>query len=218
MEQENNNIPPQVKICHIVHIDKLPSILAEGGLLCDAVIQSRSPAGTTIGMDKIKRRRLEELTLSSYPDLHVGDCVPFYFCPRSVMLYIFYRNDHPEIDYHGGQEPVLHLVADMYKTMMWAKQNRLRWAFTTSNAGSFYFEDYTDEADLNKLNWDVIRARDWQGNQEAKQAEFLIEKCFPWHLVERIGVYSDEYFRKVSALLAGTGHQPVIEIKRNWYY
>jgi len=218
MEQEKNNIPLPVKICHIVHIDKLPSILAEGGLFCDAEIQRRGPVGTTIGMSKIKKRRLEELTLSSYPDLHVGDCVPFYFCPRSVMLYIFYRNDHPEMDYHGGQEPIIHLVADMHETMMWAGQNGLRCAFTTSNAGSSYFDDYTSEADLVKLNWNVICALDWHENREAKQAEFLIEQRFPWHLVERIGVYSDEYFRQVSALLAGAKHQPIIEIKRNWYY
>ncbi|MBN1437860.1 MAG: DUF4433 domain-containing protein [Anaerolineales bacterium] len=30
-------------------------------------------------MSGVKRRRLEELRLSSHPDLFVGDCVPFYF-------------------------------------------------------------------------------------------------------------------------------------------
>ncbi|MFN8587276.1 MAG: DarT ssDNA thymidine ADP-ribosyltransferase family protein [Candidatus Eisenbacteria bacterium] len=40
------------------------------------------------------KRRLEGLHLASYPDLFVGDCVPFYFCPRSVMLYLIYRGNH----------------------------------------------------------------------------------------------------------------------------
>ena len=79
-------IPADPKIYHIVHADRLPSIIADGRLWCDAEIVRCSPPGTTIGMNGIKQRRLNELTLNSHPDLHVGDCVPFYFCPRSIML------------------------------------------------------------------------------------------------------------------------------------
>jgi len=67
-------------------VDRLPSIVAEVGLLCDAAIAERQPVGTTIGMNDIKQRRLSELRLSSHRHLYVGACVPFYFCPRSVML------------------------------------------------------------------------------------------------------------------------------------
>ncbi len=50
----------------------------------------RASPGTTIGMSSIKRRRSIERTLNSHPDLHVGDCVPFYFRPRSVMLFLLH--------------------------------------------------------------------------------------------------------------------------------
>jgi len=46
----------------------------------------------------------------------VGDCVPFYFCPRSVMLYLIYQGNHPDLQYHGGQDLVLHLEADLYRS------------------------------------------------------------------------------------------------------
>src|SRR5690242_3242018 len=95
-------VPPQPKIYHIAHMDRLPSIVADGFLWCDAEIMRRSPPGTTIGMNSIKQRRLNELRLTSHPDLHVGDCVPFYFCPRSVMLYLIYQGNHPEMNYRGG--------------------------------------------------------------------------------------------------------------------
>lgn len=75
-------VPARPKIYHIAHVDRLASILADNSLLCDGEIQRRAPPGTMIGMNDIKRRRLNELVLSSHPDLHVGDCVPFYFCPR----------------------------------------------------------------------------------------------------------------------------------------
>ena len=214
----SNRVPDQVKIYHIVHIDKLSSIIKDGGLFCDTLIQKCAPVGTTIGMEKIKKRRLEELTLTSYPDLHVGDCVPFYFCPRSVMLYIFYCNDHPDITYCGGQAPIVHLVADMRKIMRWADENNLRCAFTTSNAGSEYFNDYTNEADLDKINWDAVHARMWKDCREEKQAEFLIENCFPWELVDFIGVYSDIQLQQLTGILETAEHRPQTAVKRDWYY
>ena len=44
------------------------------------MVRRRAAAGTNIGMDNIKQRR-RSLTLNSHPDLHVGECVPFYSCP-----------------------------------------------------------------------------------------------------------------------------------------
>ena len=210
-------IPHPVKICHITHVDNLASIVSDGYLWCDAVIVERL-GSTCIGMTKIKKRRLNELTLPSHPALRVGACVPFYFCPRSVMLFIFYRDNHPESSYHGGQEPIVHLVADMHRTVCWAQENGLRWAFTSSNAGSGYFDDYTSEDDLDKINWDAVRARDWRERQEDKQAEFLIENRFPWDLVEYIGVYSEIQLRQVNAALNNSTHRPPVEVKRDWYY
>ena len=65
-------VPTQPKLYHIVHVDRLPSIVAGGRLWCDAEIARRTPPGTTIGMSAIKQRRLRQLTLTSHPDLRVG--------------------------------------------------------------------------------------------------------------------------------------------------
>ena len=83
-------MPANPKIYHIVHVDRLPSIVAEGRLWSDAEVGNRALGGTTIGMSAIKQRRLSELHLDKYPDLHVGECVLFYFCPRSIMLYLIH--------------------------------------------------------------------------------------------------------------------------------
>ena len=79
-------VPMEPKIYHLIHVDRLPSIVSDGQLWCDAEMVQRDPAGTSIGISSIKERRLS-LPLTSHPELHVGDCVPFYFCTRSVMLY-----------------------------------------------------------------------------------------------------------------------------------
>jgi hypothetical protein len=175
-------------------------------------------------MDNIKKRRLNELTLVSHADLHVGDCVPFYFCPRSIMLYLIHQANHPELKYRGGQESIVHIEADLRASVAWAQQNNKRWAFTLSNAGAYYFEDRCDLAKLNEINWDAVQATRWSGIgiepsvKEGKQAEFLMEHYFPWHLVERIGVLSTGIYRQVTNALPAGGHRPRVEIRQEWYY
>ena len=210
-------VPAQPKIYHIVHIDKLASIIAGGALLSDAKVNEQKVEGTTIGMSGIKQRRLTT-SLSSHPGLCVGHCVPFYFCPRSIMLYVIYQANHPELNYRGGQQPIVHLQADLHATVQWATRQQHRWAFTLSNAGSYYFEDRNDLASLNELNWAAINTDDWQQYKDGKQAEFLLEDTFPWSLIEKIGVYSRTQYQRAADILQQSAHKPTIEIIRSWYY
>lgn len=117
--------PAHPKIYHIVHVDRLGSIATGGHLLSDAVMSRRLGTGTTIGMSKIKERRLT-LPLTSHPGLNVGECVPFYWCPRSVMLFLIKCDNDPDLTYHGGQQPIVHLEADFQKTVQWAEANEKR--------------------------------------------------------------------------------------------
>lgn len=210
--------PLQPKLYHIAHVDRLPSIVADSNLWCDAEIAQRMSPGTVIGMNSIKQRRMSELALSSYPDLHVGDCVPFYFCPRSIMLFLISRGNHPELTYRGGQDPIMHFEADLHAIVNWANQNGRRWAFTLSNAGARYFEDRCDLAHLGEIDWDAIQARNWQLCKEGKQAEFLLEHSFPWQLIERIGVRTNATYHQVVNAIPVNGHRPVVEIRTDWYY
>ena len=216
-------VPAHPKIYHIAHVDRLPSIIADGCLWCDAEIIRRTPAGTTIGMSGIKQRRLG-LPVASHEGLHVGDCVPFYFCPRSVMLYLICKGNHPELSYRGGQDPIIHFEADLRRCVEWAEQNNRRWAFTLSNAGSYFFEDRCDLGQLDEVNWEAVRRKQWGGPgipssiKEGKQAEFLMEHSFPWSLVERIGAHSRAIYGQVVDALPKSGRLPKVDIKPDWYY
>lgn len=212
----SSNTPMNPKIYHIVHVDRLASIIKQGCLWSDAAVQNAQLPGTTIGMSTIKARRLAKIFNS--PCLHVGECVPFYFCPRSVMLYMLHMNNHPEITYRGGQTPIVHLQADLYQTVDWANQNSKKWVFTNSNAGSFYFDDFNNLSQLNQVNWSSVSAANWKDCREQKQAEFLLEELFPWTLVEAVGVYSQAQVHQVSTDLNSTVHRPPVLVKRNWYY
>jgi len=211
-------IPDDPKIYHIIHVDKLPSVIADGFLWSDAEVQRRSSPGTTIGMPHIKNRRLHINKLASHPGLYVGDCVPFYFCPRSVMLYLIYKANHNDLTYQGGQGPIVHLEANLKEADVWAKSHNQRWAFTLSNAGSGYFEDRSDLANLCEINWDAVQAATWVGCREEKQAEFLMEKQFPVELIRRIGVRSNSVYIKVMQALEAVEVVPSVEIIPAWYY
>lgn len=211
-------VPAIPKIYHIVHVDRLPSIVADGYLWCDTTIAQRGAPGTTIGMNRIKKRRLNELILSGHHNLHVGDCVPFYFSPRSVMLFQLYKANDPDLTYRGGQEAIVHLEAELRQTVAWADSHSRRWAFTSSNAGTYFFDDYADLADLVRVDWKAVQARDWRGCKDGKQAEFLIEQLFPWQLVSRIVVRTWETRNRAQAALEDSTHRPRVEIIPRWYY
>ena len=195
----------------------------DGFLWSDAEARRRKIPGKPIGMEEIKERRLKT-SLGSHPGLTVGSCVPFYFCPRPIMLYLLHRRNHPGVAYLGGQEPIVHLVAEVHTAVTWAKENKLRWAFTLSNAGSNYFEDRSDLDRLDEIDWVAVKAAKWGGRgvdpliKEGKQAEFLVERCFSWSLVHGIGVQSDAVGRDVIGMLPGRGHSPRVKIFPMWYY
>ena len=207
-----------LKIYHIVHIDKLQSIINSGGLLSDSEVIARGLGGTNIGMNKIKQRRLGEITLDTYPNLFVGQCVPFYFCPRSVMLYMMHMGNSPDITYQGGQDSIIHLEADLMSSIAWANTNGRRWVFTSSNAGSRYFEDFNDLTYLNQIDWSVINSSKWSHARDKKQAEFLCEHSFEWSLIHRIGVSNQTVYQQVLNIINSSYHKPHVEVKNDWYY
>ena len=209
--------PANPAIYHIVHVDRLASVVADEHLWCDAEIARRAPPGTTIGMAEIKRRRLN-LPLNSRPGLRVGDCVPFCFCPRSVMLYLIHKANHSKLAYRDGQEPIVHLEADLRETVAWANGKGRRWAFTLSNAAAGYSEDRCDLTQLDEIDWDAVQARNWASRKHEKQAEFLIERSLPWKLVRRIGVRSRGTWRRAGEAVRAGAHRPPVEIIPGWYY
>jgi hypothetical protein len=212
-------VPAQPKIYHIVHWDCLEHIVADGCIWPDSVMTCQAPRCTKIGMGTIKGRRLG-LPVDCQLGTRVGEYVPFYFCPRSIMLFVIHCANHSELAYRGGQQPIVHLEADLQKVVQWADANGHRWAFSLSNAGAIYTQFRAKLDRLDDINWDAVAETDFRQAdiKEAKQAEFLVERSFPWHLVERIGVHSQALVATVSDAMLGAAYRPTIEIKPKWYY
>ena len=218
-------VPREPKIYHIVHVDRLESIVQEGCLWSDAEARERNLPGTLIGDPNIKDQRLRR-ALTSHHGLHVGECACFLFGPRSVLLYILNKGDRPNLPYTGGQDLLVHLQADFYKVVAWADAHGRRWAFTDRNAALAYAADYCEAGELHAIDWDAVRTRNFapgtreenKALQEKKAAEFLIESSLPMHLFEIIGVSSLRVRDRVRSIMEGSGHCPVVKVMPGWYY
>lgn len=211
--------PERQKIYHITHLENVPQMV-DGVIWSDAERIRQGLPCKVVGMSEIKRRRLEELEVDCHRGTMVGQYVPFYFCFRSIMLYILHRGNAEGLSYQGGQRPMVHFEADLNASLAWARNARRRWAFSKGNAGAYYTRFFSDTELLRLLDWKAIEATDWRDPdaKEGKQAECLIEEKFPWSLVERIGVIDDDMAERVRKVLNEAEHQPEVIVARNWYY
>ena len=136
------------------------------------------------------------------------------------MLYVIYQGNKAELTYRGGQDPVVHLEADLHAVIEWAEANGTRWAFSLSNAGARYTEFRSRRSELDQLDWAAIAAADFRASdvKEHKQAEFLMYERFPFDLVQRIGVRSQALKARAFNCVTGAGYQPPIEVRPEWYF
>jgi hypothetical protein len=201
-------------IYHITHVDNLPGIIAEGGLSCDRMAQTKK--AVNIGHKHIKERRLKRCVPVG-PQGTVGDYVPFYFAPRSPMLYAISRGQ--VAGYTAGQRPVVYLCSSTGAVA----QAGLEWVFTEGHADMDFTDFFDDFEHLDKIDWDLMQAKYWNATDDdpdrsrRRQAEFLVHHFFPWKLVTKIAVFDNIHQNAVLKMLEG---KPLIEveIRQGWYY
>jgi hypothetical protein len=171
-------------------------------------------------MSTIKQRRLHQIGVPCHPGTTVGQYVPFYFCPRSIMLFILHRGNHPEVSYKGGQQPIVHLQADFHTVIQWANANSVPWAFSNGNAGAYLTTFHQQPSQLTAIDWAAVASTDFRDAKvkEGKQAEFLLYDRFPWPLIEKIGTHNGTIANSVKTALGNAVHQPLIAVEPTWYF
>ena len=148
----------------------------------------------------------------------LADYVPFYFAPRSPMLYTINRGNVE--GYQEGQGPVLHLVSSTERVTA----SGLPFTFTNGHAEMLTSSFYEYLTDLDKVDWEIMRTTIWRDTADdgtrkwRRQAEFLVHNRFPVELIAGIGVISNKIADSVKQILAETGHQIQVAARPNWYY
>jgi hypothetical protein len=204
--------PGAIAIYHITDVSNLPAILKAGGLMSD--IGLAGAAHQVIGYANIKSRRMTEIRVQCCSGAFVGEFVPFYFCPRSPMLYTINRGNTGRPV--GCQKDIVHLQT----TVAAAAGLRRDWAFSNGNAGAYHAEFFNQLESLASLDWSIIGSTDWGGDvrRHRKASEFLVKDFFEFSAFRTIGCHNSEAKRRVSEFLAGTPFAPAVEVRADWYY
>lgn len=204
------NTPDDPLLLHITHIDNLPLILREGGLWSDAKRVELGLSTVNIGYNHIKSRRMaRRVPIAAKGTL--GQYVPFYFCSRSVMLFVIHRGHE---DYRGGQEEIVHLVTRAKAAIATGRP----WAFTDRHAELAHALYFDHLSKLPEVSWDVMEREYWSDVKEERQAEFLVHEFFPWSSFLGLGVKNEAMAARVSTVLAQQLHQPKVVVRPAWYY
>lgn len=211
------NLLAEKPIYHITHINNLLSIIKSGGLYCCSRMRINGINHTNIAHQSIQDRRSStDVPIPPYGTLH--DYVPFYFAPRSPMLYTISKGN--VAGYEGGQHQVIHLVTAI-DTLDAAK---IPFVFTDGHAIMFYTNFYNQLSDLDNVDWEIMKSKYWNDTPEdgdrkrRRQAEFLIYNYLSWKYIYHIGVYNQEMAEQVSRIVRRFKHKPVIQIHKEWYY
>jgi hypothetical protein len=122
--------------------------------------------------------------------------------------------------YRDGQRPVVHLTGSAESVAAAG----LPFTFTEGHAELAYSSFYEELADLDKVDWQVMKSKWWNDTVEdmdrkrRRQAEFLVHDFFPWELVTTIGVIDNSVAEEVNEVLKGAAHRPTAVVRRSWYY
>lgn len=147
------------RIYHITHINNLTSILTTGGLIANSRVRQQQTSYIDIAHEHIQdRRAITKVPCSSGGCLH--DYVPFYFAPRSPMLYAIHKQN---VDgYSGGQQPIIYLVSEAYTV----GNSGLKFAFTDGHAIMAYSDFYHELSDLQSvIDWKLMKSKYWANTQ-----------------------------------------------------
>ena len=203
-------------IYHMTHVENLDNIVPEECLWCYSKQARRQLCRVDIGHRDIKQYRAAK-RIGIGPGGVVGDYVPFYFTPRTPMLYYIHMRSGE--GYRGGQDPIVFLVSSVRTACMSTRH----WLFSDGNARSDATRFYNNLADLEHLDWGTIHAQSWNDREDGKenrQSEFLVYQSFAWSLIEEIGVSNRSMEQRVNEVLDSYNHphRPAVNVQSEWYF
>jgi ssDNA thymidine ADP-ribosyltransferase, DarT len=204
-------------IYHITHINNLESIISAGGLLAYNAMRTAEIQYTNIAYENIQNRRATfRVPCGKGGVLH--DYVPFYFAPRSPMLYTINKGNVP--NYSQGQTTVIHLVS----SVDYIEAEGLDFVFTDGHAAMTFTDFFDDLNALDAIDWDVMESRYWNDTDEdndrkrRRQAEFLVRNFLHWESISEIGVINFTIQAQVENILQNFTDRTPVKVHRDWYY
>lgn len=216
-----------LRIFHITAICNLANIAKAKALYSNAALQRKQVAYGNIAYQGAQGKRATKL-VAKPPAGTIHDYVPFYFAPRSPMLFTINNGNVPSCPYR--QADIVHFVT----TVETISANKLPFVFYDCNATLNVANCYNKLTDLDKIQWELFYelpqldgyCKFWHRSdnakymrrQEIRQAEFLVHDKVPLKLMTMAGVCSDEKAKEVRDIFRKAGVKLAVEVKAEWYF
>ena len=204
-------------IYHITARDNLPAILAQGGLHCQKSLAKNRTKYADITHRSIQDRRAGTFVPRG-PKGRLHDYVPFYFAPRSPMLYAIHKGNVAGCP--CAQRDVVYLCS--YAEDVCA--SGIGFVFTDGHGTMALTRFYDDLDHLDNVDWPLMQAKYWSDTKtdgdrkRRRQAEFLVHSFFPLSLVHRIAVSRKSHISPLTTLCHASQLVVPISEEPSWYY
>lgn len=203
----------------MTRIERLPTII-EFGLLPDNEVRRRAVDGTEIGYRHIKDRRAQRVVGCGAGGT-LADYVPFYFAPRSPMLYAITRGQV------GAEAARTSEIVYLATTTQALRAAGLSVVVSNRHAELAYAELSDADAVLDGddfVDWPLMREQYWTDTadypdkKERRQAECLAHPVVEWPLIRGVVTKTEDAARRVRDRFAGSGVGTPVSVRPDWYF
>jgi hypothetical protein len=217
-----------LRIFHITAICNLASIAKSKALYANSQLRKKQIQYGNIAYQGAQGTRAAKL-VAKPPAGVIHDYVPFYFAPRSPMLFTINKGNVPDCPYR--QRDIVHFMT----TVEIVIENELPYVFYDYNATLSIANCYGSLKDLDKIDWNLFYepprmdgyCKYWHSvldnpryirRQETRQAEFLIHKSVPLKHMSMVGTYNEEKAAEVKQIFDDARVKLHVEAKPEWYF
>ncbi|MDR3626810.1 MAG: DUF4433 domain-containing protein [Ignavibacteriaceae bacterium] len=148
----------------------------------------------------------------------LNDYVPFYFAPRSPMLYSINKGNVQ--GFQGTQNDIIYLVSSVQEI----KASKIPYVFTDGHAYVEISQFYNTENDLRFVDWVIMGATYWNNTvndndrSRRRMAEFLVYQFVPITCIFGIVVIDDIMETTVNEIQRKCNTNIKTYVKPKWYY
>lgn len=183
----------------IIHINNLPLLLQNG------IVNKHHPDASSdyieIGNPEIiDVRSTSPVKIENYG--MIGDYVPFYFTPKSIMLYnIITGYRHPIVQKRNRSEILV------IRCLIEHLSELPKWFFTDGQGNDMASSHYNNLSDLEQIDWSCIQQSNFSKSDgdydrpRRYQAEFLVHGAVPLEKIESLNVFDQSSADFVNKLL-----------------
>lgn len=199
----------------ITHISNVPWIL-QNGLHCRSSGIS-DPNFRRIGNASLIDKR-ERFPVPIPPGGPLSDYVPFYFTPRSIMLFniVTGHKDTPVVP----RSEIVTIVAKLRKI----RSAGIRAIFTDQHAVSNTARYFDDLGDLKEIDWGILRRSDFKHNPDDPgktlryHAEALVHRFLPCEQIAGIACRGENEKGTLEEFGRAVGMDLKIVVRPDWFF